>query len=211
MDHVKWVIAIIGGIVTLITFKEQIIKFLRGSFLPRLTNPEKINKRESFRKEFEDFFIQAWKKNYTPNAIIRDVKRIDAYPEAQERKGISPWFKVGLLDNYYRGILVGLSAVRLISTPEGLRYPKSSEEGDVLAFKVGEIPFDSIERVNWDGDEYYIMPHIYCHFEHNKQPYERIIFCIEQKTSLGKKFYTEIATYTSVYQLSRKNGVTDFY
>jgi len=37
--------------------------------------------------------------------IIRNVKRIDNYPEADDnKKDISSWFKAGLMGTYHKGI-----------------------------------------------------------------------------------------------------------
>lgn len=44
------------------------------------------------------------------DVIIRDMERIDSYPESSDKnKGISPWFKAGLMGTYHKGIQVGLN------------------------------------------------------------------------------------------------------
>src|SRR6185503_8446149 len=102
-------------------------------------------------------------------AIIRDVRRADLYPEVdRDRKGISPWFRVGLLGLYHRGLQVGLRIEGLCydEPAGGWRYSnyKSGEKPDINAFLVGRIPFERIVTVDWDGDEYYGFPHVYCRF-----------------------------------------------
>ena len=61
--------------------------------------------------------LERGQEQLRPDVIIRDVLRIDDYPELSEKKGISSWFKVGLLDTYDRGILLGLEWVRLAQPP----------------------------------------------------------------------------------------------
>lgn len=108
---------------------------------------------------------------------MRDMRRVDSYPETNKRRGISPWFRVGLLGTYHRGILLGLGWHNLVNDPAlgGWRYhdwrQKDSEEplGQKVVL-IGKVPFESIEEVEWDGDEYYNYPHIYCYFKHEKQP-----------------------------------------
>jgi hypothetical protein len=144
-------------------------------------------------------------------AIIRDVKRIDLYPHSDDqKKGISPWFKVALLGTYHRGLQVGLRIV-------GLKYEQHEkawrfcnyghgEKPDINAYLVGLIPFERIVNIDWEGDEYDNVPHFYCHFtSKKKEPYEEIIIC--EKKSPGKhEYYSEIAKYDEVRKLSKKKG-----
>jgi hypothetical protein len=148
-------------------------------------------------------------------AIVRDVRRADLYPEADEKgKGISPWFRVGLLDLYHRGLQVGLRI-------KGLRYDGSAgsgryadyvrgEEPHINAHLVGRIPFERIVSVDWDGDEYYGIPHIYCRFtSKRKEPYEEMIFC-ERRRLDHLVYYSEIARYDDVDSLSKRLKVGDY-
>jgi len=34
----------------------------------------------------------------------------------------------------------------------------------------GCIPYENIESVDWEGDRYYSVPHIYCYFAFKGQP-----------------------------------------
>jgi hypothetical protein len=122
-------------------------------------------------------------------AIIRDLKRLDSYPDVDERnKGISSWFKVELKDLYHRGIEAFISFPRELVMDEKQgkwRFAKSDEEKEkILAYPVGRVPFDCIEEIDWEGDEYYPIPHIYCRFEmQDGQPYEEIVFYSEMHGS----------------------------
>lgn len=208
-QYIGWIISLLAGILVISNFWDQ----LKSLFSPRLKNNDKVHKRIELQKQFDKYLIEKiWKQKYRSDVIIRDVKRLDEYyPEAEESKKISSWFRVGILDTYHRGILVGLCVTRLIETTEGIRHPKQDENEYFTAFLIGKIPFDSIENVNWEGDEYYNYPHIFCHFEHkNKEPYEEIIYCVEKTNNIEKKFYTEVAKLNEVIKLDKKHNITDF-
>jgi hypothetical protein len=63
---------------------------------------------------------------------------------------------------------------------------------------MGAIPFDVIEAVNMDGDEYYPYPHIFCHFPYKSEPYERLFYCEKIMQPHGHPWFKEVADYKSV-------------
>jgi len=133
---------------------------------------------------------------------MRDVGRVDKYPSVDSEKGISPWFRVGLVDTYHRGIQVVLSWETLCwdEATKQWKYTdhKANQTPDITAALVGQIRYENIASVNWDGDEYYGFPHIYCHFVEKKgQPYERVVFCERVETERGE-FYRELADFDDV-------------
>lgn len=173
-------------------------------------NPEKIVERcQKWKDQIKEKLQWIDDKVGYGEVIIRDIKRNDLYPEVEEKKkGISPWFRVGLLGTYHRGIKVGLRIEELIyeGKYKAWRYAdyKNKEEGDLNAYLVGLIPFENIVNIDWDGDEYYSCPHIYCHFSSKrKEPYEELIFC--EKRWLDKLvYYSEIAKYDQVIKFSKE-------
>ncbi|MET0008407.1 MAG: hypothetical protein ABW124_13025 [Candidatus Thiodiazotropha sp. 6PLUC9] len=215
MEIILAVATILGGITAIWYFWDKVRDkwFKEKTTTPRLSNAEKVRKREELRPIFEEAFLKMRSSDFKSDAIIHDVDRVDSYPNtSDEEDGISPWFRVGLLDTYHRGIKVGLRIGSLIDTDEGLRFAdhKHKEKGNVKAWLVGEIPFESIESVNWEGDEYYSKPHLFCHFEHEAEPYERLVFCQERELGNGMTYFSEIADYQKVYELSQKAGVEYF-
>jgi len=179
----------------------------------RLTKIDVVALRQKWKTEFEEKILEMRVKELINDAIIRDVKRVNEYPTVSKKKGISPWFRTSLLDTYHRGILVLLRIGKLTKDP---RYGKwrytdyqAGESGDFKAFLVGYIPFENIEAVDWDGDEYYYIPHIYCHFVESGDPYEKIAFC-EQHFLDDKPFYTEVIDFKSVDNFSKKLKIDYF-
>lgn len=140
-----------------------------------------LKRREEFKKEFENKLPQKNKYGVRCEAIIRDIKRMDSYPDIETaKKGISPWFKVEIKGLYHKGVEAFISMPKYIKQDENSKWQFTNHEDKdekVLAYPVGRIPFDLIEYINWDGDEYYPFPHIYCRFKSFKgQPYESIPF-----------------------------------
>lgn len=197
------------GITGLVFFVTEFYRRYDGRFFhtegANRTPSEKIHHAASLRPQFEEEIWRCKREKLRKDAIIRHVKRIDNYPNTKEGKGTSSWFRIGLLDTYHRGIKVGLSWEALVESPNGLRSPnyKVGENGsEITAMLMGEIPYDSIESMNVNGDEYYNYPHIYCHFNHKGQPYERLFYAQEVELGHGHTFWKEIATYEEV----RKNS-----
>lgn len=121
---------------------------------------------------------------------------MDSYPEVDDGgKGISPWFRAALLDTYHKGVLFGLGFGTLMVAPEGYRFTnhKAGEKGGIRVCMIGKIPYEFIEGVNFEGDEYYNFPHIFCHFQNKGEPYEEIVFSEEVDMGHGHTYYREVA------------------
>jgi hypothetical protein len=89
---------------------------------------------------------------------------------------------------------------------KGWRYcdHQSGEEKDINAYLVGLIPFERIVSIDWHGDEYYGLPHVYCRFSSKRrEPYEEIVFCEKRKLDRFV-YYSEIAKQDQVLRLSKK-------
>lgn len=142
------------------------------------------------------------------------MRRIDNYPEAKETRGISPWFRAGLAGTYHRGILAALSWGTLTKDREHWRFTDraAGEKGDIKVLLIGSIPYENIDNVDWNGDEYYSDPRVYCFFSYKKEPYEHVGFYEKHipLSSNGLPFYTEIAAYDQVRRLSRRLGIAHF-
>ncbi len=170
-----------------------------------MTPVETIYARQMWKKEIEEHLLTG---EYG-EVIIRDIRRVDTYPNVKEKgKGVSSWFGVGILETCHNGLKVRL---RL----EGLKYEekkkewryydyKEGEKPDLNAHLAGLIPFERIVSIDWEGDEYYRCPHIYCHFtSKHKKPYEELIFC-EKRGDGQFTYYEEIAKYHNIRKLSKK-------
>jgi hypothetical protein len=179
-------------------------KFFRGR---KLTPQEKLTLRSRWKPLFEEYIAEQRRERLRLDAIIRDMKRIDNYPDTDNHKGISPWFRVSLIDTYEKGFMAGLDWKALVTNKETgeLRYPDrdKGEKGDITLMLTGFIPYENVESVDWEGDSYYGYPHIYCYFNFKREPYERIAFC-EQRRLDEHVYFTDVADYKSVLKRSKK-------
>lgn len=182
---------------------------------PKFTNNvEKIQHQEKIRNLLSNYISRLNNKNLSREIVIRDIDRVDSYPDVSDDKGISSWFKVELAQLYHRGVQVLLRAGALSVNDDGnyrFRDTKNGEKGDERVYLVGEIPFINIETINFDGDEYEYSPHIFCHFsEKDSEPYERLIFCKEMDMGNGQRYYSEVDTLENVQNNSKKYGLQFF-
>lgn len=105
-------------------------------------------------------------RDFRGEAIIRDLRRMDRYPELDEgiAGGPSPWFKTEVKGIYDRGLEVYLSVERVLVRGDVARPVR---EGGQPVFVIGRIPFERVEEVDWIGDpaaSLEPMPHFYCWF-----------------------------------------------
>ena len=52
----------------------------------------------------------------------------------------------------------------------------TGEQGDLKVALLGSVPYEYIDNVDWEGDEFYQYPHIYCFFNYKGEPYEHLGF-----------------------------------
>lgn len=190
-------------------------KDVRGWFRRRfhlLSPEERLARRERWKERFREEIWKTEEQELRQDVIVRDVRRLDDYPDSIDRKGISPWFRVALVGQYHRGIELGLNIHSLAfeenEGPSGAwRLADPDVDTDTItAYVIGYVRYDEIEHVDWYGDEYYSYPHIYCHFVHHGEPYEKLAFCERKSIHPKHHFYTEIASYKQVKLTSQKYG-----
>ncbi len=159
---------------------------------------EKIALRDKWRPIFQDYFLQAARNKFKTDVIVHDVARVDDYPDIQENeKKISPWFRVGFMGTYDRGVLLGLQWTYLEEEANGWQvYDSSPPAGAIKVMLLGAVPYETIESFNPNGDEYYNKPHLYCHFDFGGEPYERLFYGEpNQLFEDSPYYYSEIADF----------------
>ena len=160
------------------------------------------------KPEFQNKLSEQQSKKLRQDIIIRDVRRMDTYPEISKGSGVSSWFRAGLIDTYERGIMVGLSWEGLVKEHDGWRYAnyQAGETNEETLALTGYIPYENIESVDWTGDDYYGFPYVYYYFAFKGEPYERIRFCRKLDNNCWE-FFTEVAEYKAVRALTKKYGI----
>lgn len=169
------------------------------------TPAERVRHHDDLRQKFKEEITRCRAQNLRKDVIIRHVNRLDHYPNVSEARRISPWFKAGLLDTYHAGIIVGLRWEGLVKAGGAWRKAdyQASERGEVTAMLVGEIPYDFIESMNVEGDEYYYLPHIFCHFAHRGEPYQRLFYAERVEMGHGHEYWKELVSYEEVARRSK--------
>lgn len=168
--------------------RQQVLTLKRGK-----SNVALIKDRQQWRAEFEAHLPPLDEYKTHGNAIIRDVARVDSYPDIDTQgEGMSPWFKVEIKGLYHRGMELYMRAETLKQDKDTGKwhYAKHGEPDSIYAYLVGRIPFDVVRSVDWEGDEYKSIPHIYCEFsKQNNQPFEEYVFYM----SVGKRPYDTLS------------------
>jgi hypothetical protein len=119
----------------------------------RLSSKRVLELRQKWKKEIDPTLWKRSQQKLGLDAIIRDMKRLDQYPEDTKanRKGISAWFKVGLSSTYHNGIEVNLGWHGLVKDANGWRlldYEAGEKEGKTVAL-IATIPYERIESIDW--------------------------------------------------------------
>ncbi len=170
-----------------------------------------LNQRQKWRSEFEKHLQKKKTELIYGEAIIRDISRMDNYPDiVDDKKGISSWFKVEVKGLYHRGVevILGIDGLVYVENLRKWRYSTNNENDTVNAYLVGQIPFDVIRGVEWNGDEYYLCPQIYCQFnKKEKQPYENLVY-YELQGSDEHRYFMKITKLDDVVK-SKKTASQD--
>ncbi len=145
---------------------------------------------------------------------MRDVRRIDSSPnERLASNRVSSWFRFGLVGTYERGFLALLGIGELIEDKKTKKWRytdwKNGQRGEKF-FLVGYVPFESVEDVDWRGDQFYNYPHVFCYFDGVRgTPYERLSFC--QTFKLDKHtYYKEVFDSDYIRKNSKGHGLRWF-
>jgi hypothetical protein len=125
--------------------------------------------------------LEPWSRFISSRAIIRSVHD-KSYPDADtEGTGLSSWFRHNFYDFYHNGLEFWLANEYLV-LHDGTKWEhvdssdpriKNPDFRKSKAKFIGRIPFSAIVDYKL-SDEYYSEPHIFCRFEHNGSPFERL-------------------------------------
>lgn len=170
------------------------------------TDESKIRHKLQMKKRMQrDFIDKDWFKKYDKGleydydpriqfniseVYIRSIKN-DTYPESGNSDQVSTWSISDFYGFYENGIKVWLSAAighDVLIDKEGFwdlltKRNKSLENNPkykVLPVKkIAKIPFHEIVDYDLDGDESTQEPHIFCKFQFDSSPYEKIYYELE--------------------------------
>jgi len=170
--------------------------------LEKPTPEEILKKRFEKKREFEENLPHL----INSDIIIRDINRMDSYPDIDEKgRGISPWFKLGFKALYHKGVelFMSVESVRFDHAIDVWAACKYDDDEAVNALVVGRIAYETIIQVDWAGDEYYPFPHLYCQFNKSKMPYDEIICVVPEKLG-DKEVFREIGAWPEIVERSKE-------
>lgn len=158
-------------------------------------DPKRIlEQRLRWKAEIENHLRWIDKSTGYGQAVIRNIRKLDGYPEVDKDANPHPWYRVGV-----KGLFADRFLEVFFGTPKGLkrfgskswRMTRDDEAYDVLASVVGRIPLEWIARIDWDGDEFYSFPHIYCRFKQKWGPYKQALF-FSREEGFERPIYREL-------------------
>lgn len=139
-------------------------------------------------------------------AIIRDLRRLDSYPDIDEKARPHPWYRVqikGLFADRFLEVFFGNYGLIFENGTSSWRLSKGNETPTIPGLLVGRIPLEWIQEINWDGDGFYSFPHFYCTFRRKWGPYKQAVFYREHE-GLERPVYTEIVDYATAKKNARQ-------
>jgi len=183
----------------------------RGMLSPK----DILTAQTKWRPTFEDKIADNQRKKLSCDVIVRDVNRLGEYiDQKKHERGISAWFRCGLVGTYHGGIKLLLGHYTLTKSMTGQwRFTDHGhgETGEIDVALIGYVPYEQLEHVDWDGDEYYGLPVLFCYFDTDRrEPYKRLAFCTFgsfKHPDREIEFYTEICDYDATRHYSRSVGV----
>ncbi len=184
-------------VIGLLQFLASIVRFVSDGWQRRRRSAAgRLQHILAMKREVND---RLWKVLAETNgdAIIRELRRKDSYPDVDESlRSTSRWFKVELKGTYHAGIEVFASVENVVIRDGVARRADSDDSQAQGAYVVGRIPYEAIEGIDWEGDEYYGFTHIYCRFRVGRRrgPYEEaVLYEIEaHELSNGHKFHERL-------------------
>ena len=118
---------------------KDLLKWVKGR-KGNLSPADRLAAREKWKPVFEEKIAERRRDGLRSDVVVRDVKRLDQYPNTQEsERGISAWFKVGLVGTYHKGVMVQLNWIGIVSGEKGwrLRGPKDPKNSGLTAALIG--------------------------------------------------------------------------
>ncbi|MFH1368155.1 MAG: hypothetical protein ABII64_03410 [Elusimicrobiota bacterium] len=181
-----------------------------GWFVKHFKKPDSseiIQLRQKWKNEIISRIDNRLDSHAFSEAIIRDASRMDEYPNTDEKaKGISPWFRVGIAGTYHRGleVILRILSVNFVDELDKWRFSSKDEKEYTNCYLIGRIPFDRIVNIDWDGDEFYNIPHIYCRFlSKDREPYEELV--LSKKHEFDNYFhFSELQSYYETVKITKK-------
>lgn len=191
----------VGALKTVLEFVKSAYVWARGR-KAALSNVEIVELRTKWKPVFDEHLALCQRDKLGRDVTVRDIKRLDEYPNIKdEAKGISPWFRAGLVGTNESSILLLLQWMSLNAEAKEFmqleEIARQDAEGSGNVALIGYVRFEQVVSVNWNGDDYNSRPSLFLHFDARRgEPYSRLALC-RRKTMDGPgsqqiEWYSEI-------------------
>ena len=96
----------VGAAKALFDFCKSAYALARGR-RAALSNVQIVECRAKWKRVFDQRLALCQRDNLGRDVTVRDIKRLDEYPNIKDdEKGISPWFRAGLVGTNERSVLL---------------------------------------------------------------------------------------------------------
>ncbi len=152
-----------------------VLQLLVGAFVAyhvfflskRLSNKAKLDHKEVIKNKAEDHLADINKKGLNREVYLVNINRyFKDYPSNKEKIRGYSHIKAEIKATRFDGIEFFAGVVELYQTEAG-EYSLKEDRGQRCsynAFQVGVVPYEWIEHIDPEGDEYAYIPLFYCHF-----------------------------------------------
>jgi hypothetical protein len=158
----------------------------------KLTNKSKLEHKERVKKKTEELLSEIYKKKLNSKVYLVNINRyFKDYPSNTEKRfeGYS-YIRADIKSVRFNGIeFFAEMPVEIYQKQNGeLSFKGEKSEKVFNAFPVGIVPYEWIEYIDLEGDEYGFIPLFYCHFKRKTNwrfwkhllffgyPYKKIVY-----------------------------------
>ncbi|MBI6873437.1 restriction endonuclease [Clostridium aciditolerans] len=131
------------------------------------------------RIELDERLHSPMKKFNKSEVLIRSIDDSDYPDNTLLEKDFTGYFKAEVYNFYHNGlqVIIGVKDIKVRQYDEVDN--DKFEVGIIRVLEIGYLPFDNIIDYDYDGDEYYMYPHLYCDFINRNDPFEKIGYAYE--------------------------------
>jgi len=168
MDEiVNWFLGNYGWVISLLI--QGFIAYHVFFLSQRLSNRERLRHKETIKRRADELLSEIRRKKLNSEVYLVNINRyFKDYPSNKERRfeGYSH-IKAEIKTTRFDGIEFFAEMPREVyRKPDGsLSFKGSKKEHLFNTYPVGVVPYEWIEHVDSEGDEYAYVPLFYCHFK----------------------------------------------
>lgn len=164
---IKWLSTNYGWIISL--FIQGFIAYHIFFLSKRLSNRARLEHKDKIKKKAEDLLSKTHRQKLNSKVYLVNINRyFNDYPSNKEKRfeGYSH-IRAEIKSTRFDGIqFFSAMPVEVYKKSSGrLSFKGKIEEKVFNAFPVSVVPYEWIEYVDLDGDEYAYVPLFYCHFK----------------------------------------------